>query len=288
MSLLKIEPNLLDSTANFVFGNTFATGYYYANGTPLSSGGSATPGGTDTQVQFNDSGSFSGNTNLTFNKTSGVLTATHLSGEGGNISNIAVANITGLGNIATINKDGNASNILYGNGVFAAAPAGGGGSGTYGDSNVAAYLPTYTGNLSPGNLIISTTNLKISGGNSGYVLSTDGAGNLSWAAQTGGNGGGEPSTLLSTVDTFTANGSTTNFTLTTTPASENFTFVNLDGVMQLKGSYSLVGNVIVLSGTPANGAVVEVTTLYASNISVPATPSTTTSKAIAMSILFGS
>jgi hypothetical protein len=61
-----------------------------------------------------------------------------------------------LGNIATINLDGNLSNILYGNGVFASAPAG----GTYGDSNVVTLLASYgsntmstTGNVSVGNII---------------------------------------------------------------------------------------------------------------------------------------
>jgi hypothetical protein len=34
-------------------------------------------------------------------------------------NSVAVANISGIGNIATVNLDGNASNILYGNGVFA-------------------------------------------------------------------------------------------------------------------------------------------------------------------------
>ena len=33
-------------------------------------------------------------------------------------------------------------------------------------------------------------NIHITGGTSGYVLSTDGSGNLSWVAQTGGGGGG--------------------------------------------------------------------------------------------------
>jgi hypothetical protein len=55
-------------------------------------------------------------------------------GANANIANVAlsvaVANVTGIGNIAVINKDGNASNILYGNGVFAAAPSGGGASVT--------------------------------------------------------------------------------------------------------------------------------------------------------------
>lgn len=33
-------------------------------------------------------------------------------------------------------------------------------------------------------------NIKITGGTANYVLSTDGAGNLSWVEQTGGTGGG--------------------------------------------------------------------------------------------------
>lgn len=37
--------------------------------------------------------------------------------------NIAAANVTGLGNIATSNLDGSTSNVLYGNGAFAAVPA---------------------------------------------------------------------------------------------------------------------------------------------------------------------
>jgi len=76
-------------------------------------------------------------------------------------NSVAVANVSGIGNIATINKDGNVSNILYGNGVFAAAPAGGGGS--YGDSNVATFLASYgsntistTGNANVGNLNVTT------------------------------------------------------------------------------------------------------------------------------------
>lgn len=42
-----------------------------ANG---SGGGSTSPGGADTQVQFNDSGVFGGDTKLTFDKTTGDLT----------------------------------------------------------------------------------------------------------------------------------------------------------------------------------------------------------------------
>ena len=42
------------------------------------------------------------------------------------------------------------------------------------------------------NLTISTANLHITGGSNGYVLQTDGTGNLTWTAQTGGGGNGVP------------------------------------------------------------------------------------------------
>ena len=55
------------------------------------------------------------------------------------------------------------------------------GSGFGGVPNV-----TYaSGNLTLGNV----SNIKITGGTNGYVLQTDGSGNLSWTAQTGGGGG---------------------------------------------------------------------------------------------------
>lgn len=38
-----------------------------------SSGGGGTPGGSDTQVQFNDSGSFGGDAGMTYNKTTNTL-----------------------------------------------------------------------------------------------------------------------------------------------------------------------------------------------------------------------
>jgi hypothetical protein len=44
----------------------------WVNGT---GGGGGSPGGSDTQVQFNDAGAFGGNAGLTFNKTTGLLTA---------------------------------------------------------------------------------------------------------------------------------------------------------------------------------------------------------------------
>jgi len=108
-----------------------------------------------------------------------------------NIANsVAVANVTGIGNIATINKDGNSSNVLYGNGVFAAAT--GGGNGTYGDSNVVTLLNAYgsntistTGNITSGNIITTslTTGANITAGTltGNWTLSTGSRLNATYA-----------------------------------------------------------------------------------------------------------
>lgn len=203
MALTRLPSFTLDSTSSFTFanatitsniitGNLLTDNILYSNGTPYAFTSNAS--GSNTQVQFNDSGSFGGDANLTFDKTTGELSVTSISANGIGLTNllgtqvvgevafankansvaganvtgavsyastansVAVANVVGIGNIATINKDGNASNILYGNGVFAAVP-----SSTYGDSDVAAYLPTYTGNITAGN--ITTTGNVVVGGN---------------------------------------------------------------------------------------------------------------------------
>ena len=46
-------------------------------------GGSTSPGGSNTQVQFNDSGAFGGDSGLTFNKTTNLLTVGASTGDGG-------------------------------------------------------------------------------------------------------------------------------------------------------------------------------------------------------------
>jgi len=46
----------------------------YDTGWVDQTGGGGTPGGSDTQVQFNDSGSFAGDSGLTYNDTAGALT----------------------------------------------------------------------------------------------------------------------------------------------------------------------------------------------------------------------
>ena len=52
--------------------------------------GNGTPGGANTQIQFNDEGSFGGNAGFTFNKVTGVI-----SGNGAGLTNINASNVFG-------------------------------------------------------------------------------------------------------------------------------------------------------------------------------------------------
>jgi len=64
---------VLTTTGNVVPLGIKTDNYYYANGAAITFGESAA--GSDTQVQFNDNGSFGGSGNLTFADASGLLTA---------------------------------------------------------------------------------------------------------------------------------------------------------------------------------------------------------------------
>ena len=109
-----------------------------------------------------------------FSAVSNSVAGANVSGEvtfAATANAVAYANVSGtptLGNISTINIDGAAANVLYGNGVFAAAPGG----GSYGDSNVVTLLNAFGSNT------ITTTGV-ISGVGSG--LSAIAGGNVSGA-----------------------------------------------------------------------------------------------------------
>ena len=61
-----------------------------------------------------------------------------------------------------------------------------------------------------------------------------------------------------TLNSFTGNGSTTAYTLSTSPIEDN-TLVYIDGVYQNKTSYAIVGNVLTFSAAPPNNSAIEIT-----------------------------
>ena len=209
-------------------------------------GGNGTPGGSNTQVQFNNGGTFGASSDFTFNNTTkflyvgananfnGIVNATAFTSNVATgsapfqvnsttpVANLAVEtaatvrnasqpNITSVGTLTNLNVsstintfDASVSNLLSITGNLSAGnfstPGTIAGSkliissnanlngittiGSGGNLNVSGNLnANLSGNVTLGNI----SNLHIFGGVNGYVLTTDGAGNLSWSA--GGSGG---------------------------------------------------------------------------------------------------
>ena len=115
-----ITSNNITVTANANVGNLLTDNLLHANGVPWDL---ELPGGGNTQLQFNNDGSFGGSANLTFNKDTGnlsingnVILANGLYyGDGGGLSNIAAANVVGL-NLSQIANGNSNVNIPSANG----------------------------------------------------------------------------------------------------------------------------------------------------------------------------
>ena len=141
-----------------------------------SGGGGGTPGGSDTQVQFNDSSAFGGDSAFTWNKTSNTLTLDDGNGAGGGGDIIS----SGLGDLSIQSEDEATSG--------------------YGTGNINIATGDYTGadGLSSGRMIISVGNtdpdsipssLDIVGGDCGDVSSegNNGGGDITITAGSTGN-----------------------------------------------------------------------------------------------------
>ena len=161
---------------NLTLPNTANVSINYANGSPYGGGGGGSYGDSNVvslmaafgSNTITTTGNISGGNLVTGGEVvasgnvssgTGLSTGGFLSVDGtadlhdttvtGNLS--ATGNITAnnLGNISAINLTGSNSNVLYGNGVFAAVAG-----GSYGNSDVANYLPTFTGNLNGNSLTV--------------------------------------------------------------------------------------------------------------------------------------
>ena len=243
----------LNTTGNLTAGNVSATTF-----TGALTGAATTAATVTTAAQ----------PNIT---SVGTLTSLAVSGNitsgNANLGNLVTANfftgngylLTGVGNATAIVNGNSNVNIPSANGNVNISAAGNAniivvtGTGV----NVAGTLNT-TGNttFTGANVNLgAVANLHISGGTTGYVLSTDGSGTLSWISAAVAASG---SNIV--VDTFSGNGVQTVFTLTNTPTSENYTLININGVSQLHSAYTVANANVTLSTAPVNGASIEVMT----------------------------
>jgi hypothetical protein len=186
-------------------------------------------GGSNTQVQYNNNGNLGGMPLVTY--SSGNLTL-------GPIGNVK---ITGGSSGQSITTDG-AGNLSYTTIV--------GGSNTqlqYNNNGVLAGMTNV--NFISGNLSLGpVSNVQIGGGTNGYILQTDGLGNLTWVAGAGGNGavGGSNSQVQFnragvfggiagfTLDTVSNIVSITTSALATTTVSSLLTVTGTSAIQQAK------------------------------------------------------
>jgi hypothetical protein len=133
-----------------IAANTVTTANLSASGSVTSNSVLSTTGNVTGNYIFGDGSQL---TNITVSGSSPVSTTGNVSA--GNLTTTGTVSATNIGNIASINLDGNASTVLYGNGVFAAVAGG----GTYSDANVNTLLAAWgsntistTGNITSGYL----------------------------------------------------------------------------------------------------------------------------------------
>jgi len=175
-----------------------------------------------------------------------------------------------LGNISAINLDGNATNVLHGDGSFSADVT------NYGNSNVAAFLPTYTGNITAGNVFANSGNIIATtfiGALSGAATSATTAGTVTTAAQPNITSVGTLSSLSVTGNISAGNVSATTFTgalsgaatsattagTVTTAAQPNITSVGTLTALTVSGTIS--GSVSGSAGTVTTAAQPNITSV---------------------------
>ena len=180
-----------DGNINFTsVGNTTAV----ITGTGVNVAGTGNFTGTITAANLQV-----GNANLTANVaftganvSLGAVGNLHITGGTGGY----VLATDGSGNLSWVTQAAGSSQISNGNSTVSIPGANGNINFTAGGNtnmvitdtgaNITGNLETSGANVNLGNI----SNLHISGGSGGYVIQTDGSGNLSWVAQGGGGGGG--------------------------------------------------------------------------------------------------
>jgi hypothetical protein len=237
-----------NTTANIITGNVYTTGIFWSNGTPyISGGGVGTPGGLDTQLQFNNGGSFNG-ANITFSQSNGNVV----------ISSVTPSANTTTGAFVVRGGMGVAGNAYIGGNVILGAGA---------TSNVVIAATTASGNITSGALVVAggvgiAGNLYANGNvflgagaNSNLVAN---ATTVSTSITTGAfvvrGGMGVAGNIFADGNIVLGSGATSNLVANATTTSGNITSGALvvRGGMGVAGNAHIGGNVILGTGTTSN------------------------------------
>ena len=311
-------------TANYVLSTDGAGNLSWVAQTG-GGGGGGTPGGANTQIQFNDSNTFAGSASLTFDKTSNTLTA----------NNFVATTTANLGDVGNITITGGADNYYLktdgtGNLSWASTPS------------TTITVDTFTGNGVQTVFMLTTTPTNINQ----TLVNIDGVFQLREAyALVGANitfdsapANGSVIEVTTTqgvsagsgtfvVRNYTGNGVQTTFAVTNGVTASSI-LVTENGILQVPTTdYTVSGATLTFTTAPGNGVAIQIRelgvvvaqgtsvsgsntqvqfndagafagnanltfdkttgTLNATNVTANGTPLATTGKAIAMAIVFG-
>lgn len=310
MSIIKIPPYILDSTLDFTFNNVTATGNLVSLNANLGNAATANyfvgNGSMLTGLPTYASESFVSNAiaNLVDAAPTTLNTLNELAAALGDDPNFATTITSALGNkFNTSDFTSNANTAINARvtksfvdalGVVATTVT------TNAQPNITSVGVlsgvTVNGKTTLGNI----SNITITGGSANYVLSTDGTGNLSWVAQTGGSGGG--STTLDGLTDVTITTPTNNQVLSYDDANSIWVNKTISGV---SGGGVVFTNSTTAPSSPSEGdqwfdPTTGTTYTYISDgdsnqwvefgtaaITSSAPSGTSTGKAFAMSLIFG-
>jgi hypothetical protein len=222
-------------------------------------GGGGTPGGSNTQIQFNDAGSFGGNAGLTFNKSNTTLTA----------NNFIATSTANLGNVGNVRITGGTANYFLktdGNGNLSWAQTGSSGFTTLTVDNFTGngVQTVFTLSVTPGNIdetminIDGVSQLREAYSLSGANITFDNApvnGALIevniFVGLTTGSG------TFNTI-TYTGNGVQNTFAITSGQTASSL-LVAENGILQVPTTdYTVSGANIVFTTAPANGQAIQI------------------------------
>ena len=233
-----LTSGLISVTGNIYTGNILTNGYYYANGVAFGGGGGGTPGGANTQIQYNNAGTFGGSAAFTFNNTTNAITTTGTFSASGNITGgnlITAGLISATGNIATtgnINAGGYITNSTY-----------------ISTNTLSAVGAVITGNVTGGN--ITTAGLiSATGTITGSQFNGSGAGLTSIP-------GANVTGTVANATYATSAGSATTAGTVTTNAQPNITSVgtlsSVSSTGNITGGNILTGGLISSTGNATHG-----------------------------------
>ena len=198
-------------------------------------------------------------TGLTYNPSTGLLTATGFSGNlTGTLQTAAQTNITSLGTLTALT--GGTGDFNWDSNTLVVDSS----ANRVGILNAAPDVTLDIGSATDAVHVPSGTTAQRPTGAAGYFRYNSTTSQFegytdSWGA-IGGGGGSAP-----VIDTMTGDNSDTTLALSSAPLNENATFVTFDGVMQHKSTYSVSGSTLTFSTAPPTGVAVECITLVSTS-----------------------